>query len=89
MYIMVRSKVTAKSTANLAIYVKHFLSLSFLSFKLPESCRIGGSSNLVIMEMTLEKKIIEKYLFFVEKFDFEKKLGIFSDKFRFSIVNLL
>ena len=87
---MVRSKtkVTAKSTANLAIYVKHFLSLSFLSFKLPESCRIGGSSNLVIMEMTLEKKIIEKYLFFVEKFHFEKKFGKFSDEFRYEITQI-
>ena len=87
-HVEVRSKVTAKSTGIHLIYVNHFLSLSFLSFKLPESCRIGDSSNLVIMEMTLEKKSSKKIYFSWRNFILKKKFGNFSDEFRYEITQI-
>ena len=63
----------SKRNSGPLISVKHFVSLIFLTLKLAESFWNRFRSILLDQEMNFEKKIIEKYLFSVEKFYFEKK----------------
>ena len=75
------------------ISVNHFFSLIFLAFKLPESLWNRFTSILLDQEMNLEKKIIEKYLFFLVENQFWKKfrffLKIFSISFRDFEISLI
>ena len=73
MYVIVRSKVTAETTTDPAISVKHFSSLSFLADKLAELFWNCFKTILLDQEMNLKKNPIEKNDFFLTKNHFEKK----------------
>ena len=93
LHLIVRSKVTAQITIDPLISVKHFSSLSFLTFKLPESLGNRFRSILLDLEMNLEKKTSKNMYFFLSKMDFETQFGffleIFSVSFRESGISLI